>query len=135
MEPAGQHGAWRLTFAGQGAEVRSGDRRCNRDADPAEPLVAEYGFAGNCPRIAAELGYTAAELARLHRRFEVVPGAQAQVGRGAEGGVLACAGIAKVYSFHISLTGGGSSPRNLACVAIGAPSSTHDRYSAPARKP
>jgi hypothetical protein len=50
--------------------------------------VEEYGFAGNCqrvkrylqkarPRIAAELGYTPAELARLHRRFEVIPGAQA----------------------------------------------------------
>jgi hypothetical protein len=55
-----------------------------------ERLAEEYGFTGNYqrvkmylqearPRIAAELGYTPAELARLHRRFEGVPGAQAQV--------------------------------------------------------
>jgi hypothetical protein len=55
-----------------------------------EWLVAEYGFADNYqrvkmylqearPRIAVELGYASAELARLHCRFEVVPGAQAQV--------------------------------------------------------
>ena len=55
-----------------------------------ERLVAEYRFAGSYqrvkmylqearPRIAAELGYAPSELARLHRRFEVVPGAQAQV--------------------------------------------------------
>jgi hypothetical protein len=56
------------------------------------------------PRIAAELGYTPAELARLHRRFEVVPGAQAQVDWGDEGGILAHAGIAKVYSFHMVLS-------------------------------
>lgn len=35
--------------------------------------------AGGQARIAAELGCTPTELARLHRRFEVVPGAQAQV--------------------------------------------------------
>ncbi|GAA2612375.1 hypothetical protein SMC26_10035 [Actinomadura fulvescens] len=54
-----------------------------------ERLVEEYGFTGNYqrvklylqearPRIAEELGFTPKELARLHRRFEVVPGAQAQ---------------------------------------------------------
>ncbi len=80
-----------------------------------ERLVAEYGFAGNYqrvkmylqearPRIAAELGYTPAELARLHRRFEVVPGAQAQVDWGDEGGILAHVGIPKVYSFHMVLS-------------------------------
>jgi len=80
-----------------------------------ERLVAEYGFAGNYqrvkmylqearPRIAAELGCTPAELARLHRRFEVVPGAQAQVDWGDEGGILARAGIPKVYSFHMVLS-------------------------------
>ena len=73
-----------------------------------ERLAGEYGFAGNCqrvkmylqearPRIAAELGYTPAELARLHRRFEVVPGAQAQVDWGDEGGILAHAGIPEVH--------------------------------------
>jgi transposase len=80
-----------------------------------ERLAGDYGFAGNYqrvkmylqearPRIAAELGYTPAELARLHRRFEVVPGAQAQVDWGDEGGILAHAGIAKVYSFHMVLS-------------------------------
>lgn len=80
-----------------------------------ERLVAEYGFTGNYqrvklylqearPRIAAELGYTPGELARLHRRFEVVPGAQAQVDWGDEGGILAHVGIGKVYSFHMVLS-------------------------------
>ena len=80
-----------------------------------ERLAGEYGFTGNYqrvkmylqearPRIAAELGYTPSELARLHRRFEVVPGAQAQVDWGDEGGILAHAGIAKVYSFHMVLS-------------------------------
>ncbi len=40
----------------------------------------------------------------LHRRFEVVPGAQGQVDWGDEGGVLLGAGIAKVYSFHMTLS-------------------------------
>jgi len=54
-----------------------------------ERLVAEYGFTGNYqrvklyvqqarPRVAEELGITPKELAGLHRRFEVIPGAQAQ---------------------------------------------------------
>ena len=81
-----------------------------------ERLVAEYGFAGSYqrvkmflaqarPRIVAEL--EAADdnpLRGLHRRFEVVPGAQAQVDWGDEGGVLAHVGIAKVYSFHMTLS-------------------------------
>lgn len=80
-----------------------------------ERLVESYGFTGNYqrvklylqearPRIAQELGYTPSELARLHRRFEVVPGAQAQVDWGDEGGILAHVGIAKVYSFHMVLS-------------------------------
>lgn len=80
-----------------------------------ERLVAEYGFTGNYqrvklylqqarPRIAEELGVSPSELARLHRRFEVVPGAQAQVDWGDEGGILAHVGIAKVYSFHMVLS-------------------------------
>jgi transposase len=80
-----------------------------------ERLVAQYGFTGHYqrvkmylqetrPKIAAELGYTPSELARLHRRFEVVPGAQAQVDWGDEGGILAHVGIAKVYSFHMVLS-------------------------------
>ena len=80
-----------------------------------ERLVAEYGFTGNYrrvkmylqearPRIAAELGCTPAELARLHRRFEMVPGAQAQVDWGDEGAIVAHAGIPRVYSFHMVLS-------------------------------
>ena len=80
-----------------------------------ERLVSEYGFTGNYqrvklylqearPRIAEELGLSPRELARLHRRFEVVPGAQAQVDWGDEGAILAHAGIAKVYSFHMTLS-------------------------------
>ncbi|AVT41877.1 IS21 family transposase [Plantactinospora sp. BB1] len=80
-----------------------------------ERLVEQYGFAGNYqrvklylqearPRIAAEMGIGPDELAGLHRRFEVVPGAQAQVDWGDEGGILAHVGIAKVYSFHMVLS-------------------------------
>ncbi|HEY3687656.1 MAG TPA: hypothetical protein VGL93_31760 [Streptosporangiaceae bacterium] len=80
-----------------------------------ERLVEQYGFTGHYrrvklylqearPRIAQELGYTPSELARPHRRFEVVPGAQAQVDWGDEGGILAHVGIAKVYSFRMVLS-------------------------------
>ncbi|WP_395358074.1 IS21 family transposase [Streptomyces sp. YH02] len=79
-----------------------------------ERLVAEYGFTGTYqrvklymqearPRIAQELGISLGELAGLHRRFEVVPGAQAQVDWGDEGQILAHVGIPKVYSFHMTL--------------------------------
>jgi transposase len=81
-----------------------------------ERLAAEHGFTASYqrvkvyvararPRIAAEL--EAADenpLRGLHRRFEVVPGAQAQVDWGEEGGILAGAGIAKAYSFHMVLS-------------------------------
>lgn len=80
-----------------------------------ERLVAEYGFTINYqrvkmylqearPRIAEELGISPGELAGLHRRFEVVPGAQAQVDWGDEGKILAHVGIPKVYSFHMTLS-------------------------------
>ncbi|MEU0438146.1 IS21 family transposase [Streptomyces sp. NPDC006290] len=80
-----------------------------------ERLAAEYGFTGNYqrvklyvqearPRIAGELGITPRELAGMHRRFEVIPGAQAQVDWGDEGKVLAHMGIPKVYSFHMVLS-------------------------------
>jgi transposase len=81
-----------------------------------ERLVAEHGFTGHYqrvkvyvakarPRIAAELAEGDENpLTGLHRRFEVVPGAQAQVDWGDEGGILAHAGIAKVYSFHMVLS-------------------------------
>jgi len=81
-----------------------------------ERLVADHGFTGHyqrvkvfCadarPRIAAELdGGDENRLRGLHRRFEVVPGAQAQVDWGDEGGLLAHVGIGKVYSFHMTLS-------------------------------
>ncbi|MDP9434340.1 MAG: IS21 family transposase [Actinomycetota bacterium] len=81
-----------------------------------ERLVAEYGFTGNYQRVKVYLqqarGRIAVELAErddnplvgLHRRFEVVPGAQAQVDWGEEGDLLAHAGIGTVYSFHMTLS-------------------------------
>jgi hypothetical protein len=78
-------------------------------------LVAEFGFTGRYqrtklyvqearPRIAEELGITPNELAGMHRRFEVIPGARAQVDWGDEGKILAHMGIPKVYSFHMTPT-------------------------------
>lgn len=81
-----------------------------------ERLVAEYGFTGSYqrvkvyvaearPRIAAELAEADENpLHGLHRRFEVVPGAQGQVDWGDEGDVLAHVGIPNVYSFHMTLS-------------------------------
>ena len=81
-----------------------------------ERLVAEHGFTGNYqrvkmhlvearPRIAAELAEADENpLTGLHRRFEVVPGAQAQVDWGDEGDLLAHVGIGNVYSFHMTLS-------------------------------
>ncbi|WP_456115212.1 IS21 family transposase [Streptomyces broussonetiae] len=80
-----------------------------------ERLVAQYGFTGNYqrvkiylqqarPQVMAELGIGPDELDGLHRRFEVIPGAQAQVDWGDEGGVLTHVGIKKVYSFHMVLS-------------------------------
>jgi transposase len=80
-----------------------------------ERLVAEYGFTGHYqrvkmylaearPRIAAELEEKDENRLRgLHRRFETLPGVQAQVDWGDEGGILAHAGIPKVFSFHMVL--------------------------------
>jgi transposase len=81
-----------------------------------ERLVADYGFTGNYqrvkmflaearPRIAAALEESDDNpLTGLHRRFEVVPGAQAQVDWGDEGDLLAHVGIPHVYSFHMVLS-------------------------------
>jgi transposase len=81
-----------------------------------ERLVADYGFPGHYqrvkmfvaearPRIAVELAeYDENRLTGLHRRFEVLPGAQAQVDWGDEGDLLAHVGIATVYSFHMTLS-------------------------------
>ncbi|WP_435879829.1 hypothetical protein [Streptomyces flaveolus] len=80
-----------------------------------ERLVQDYAVSINYqrvklylqearPRIAKELGISPGELAGLHRRFEVVPGAQAQVDWGDEGKILAHIGRPKVYSFHMTLS-------------------------------
>src|SRR4051794_3071734 len=81
-----------------------------------ERLVAEHGFPGSYQRvkvyvatarqrIADELGAGDENpLAGLHRRFETVPGAQAQVDWGDEGDLLAHVGIARTYSFHMTLS-------------------------------
>jgi transposase len=81
-----------------------------------ERLVAQHGFTGSYqrvkmflvearPRIAAELAETDENpLTGLHRRFEVVPGAQAQVDWGEEGDLLVHVGIGSVYSFHMTLS-------------------------------
>lgn len=80
-----------------------------------ECLVQDYGVTFNYqrvklylqearPRIVEEVGISPGELAGLHRRFEAVPGAQAQVDWGDEGKILAHVGILKVYSFHMTLS-------------------------------
>ena len=80
-----------------------------------ERLVAQHGFGGSYqrvklyvaearPRIAAELGLPG-PLSGLHRRFEVTPGAQAQVDWGTESRAVAKAlGVRYVYSFHMTLS-------------------------------
>ncbi|MEV6986509.1 hypothetical protein AB0M95_35345 [Sphaerisporangium sp. NPDC051017] len=88
-----------------------------RAATVYERLVAEHGYGHSYqrvklyvaqarPRVAAEqgTGVQADPMRGLHRRFEVTPGAQAQVDWGEEGGLLAHAGIGKVYSFHMTLS-------------------------------
>ena len=81
-----------------------------------ERLVAEHGFTGHYQRVKMHLASArpriedelfAADdnaLRGLHRRFEVVAGAQAQVDWGEEGDVLADVGIDKTYSFHMTLS-------------------------------
>ena len=81
-----------------------------------ERLVADHGFTGHYQRVKMHLaavrpliedelfGSDDNTLRGLHRRFEVVPGAQAQVDWGEEGDLLAHVGIAKTYSFHMTLS-------------------------------
>ena len=79
-----------------------------------ERLVAEHGFTGHYQRIKLYVADARQRLAReddgderlsgLHRRFEVLAGAQAQVDWGDEGQILLEAGIGKVYSFHMTLS-------------------------------
>jgi transposase len=80
-----------------------------------ERLVADYGFTGHYQRIknyvrdARQRLDLAADPSEqrpaLHRRFETVAGAQAQVDWGDEGALLSAAGERrKVYSFHMTLS-------------------------------
>lgn len=81
-----------------------------------ERLVAQYGYGHSYqrvkmylqqarPRIAAELADGDENpLYGLHRRFEVLAGAQGQVDWGEEGSLLSHVGIGKVYSFHMTLS-------------------------------
>lgn len=80
-----------------------------------ERLVAGYGFTGHYQRIKVYCAQARARIELesdaqgrppgLHRRFEVVAGAQAQVDWGDEGCLLVGAGAGKkVYSFHMTLS-------------------------------
>ncbi|WP_432715398.1 hypothetical protein [Streptomyces lavendulae] len=80
-----------------------------------ERLVAEYGFKGSYqrikmylqearPRIAEELGISPSGLAGLHCRFEVLPGARAQVDWGDEGARVPLR-RAKVHGTHGEVIG------------------------------
>lgn len=79
-----------------------------------ERLVANYGFRGHYQRVKLYVreARVRLELAAdpserppaLHRRFETLPGAQAQVDWGDEGMIETSAGRRKVYSFHMTLS-------------------------------
>ncbi len=75
-----------------------------------ERLVAEHGFDGHYQRVKiyvrenrARLTTAEAEPVGFHRRFEVLPGAQAQVDWGDEGEIQTATGPLSVSSFHMTL--------------------------------
>jgi hypothetical protein len=74
-------------------------------------LVAEHGFQGHHQRVKVYVGEARPRLvdaepepAGFHRRFEVLPGAQAQVDWGDEGELQTAAGSLHAYSFHMVLS-------------------------------
>jgi transposase len=76
-----------------------------------ERLVNEHGFDGHYQRVKvyvrehrARLVGAAADPVGLHRRFEVLAGAQAQVDWGDEGELQTPAGPLHAYSFHMTLS-------------------------------
>jgi transposase len=76
-----------------------------------ERLVAEHGFTGHYQRVKvyvrenrARLTTAEPEPVGFHRRFEVLPGAQAQVDWGDEGEIQTQAGPLSVSSFHMTLS-------------------------------
>jgi transposase len=75
-----------------------------------ERLVTEHGFQGHYQRVKiyvrenrARLADADPEPAGFHRRFEVLPGAQAQVDWGDEGELQVATGSLSVSSFHMTL--------------------------------
>jgi transposase len=76
-----------------------------------ERLVAEHGFCGHYQRVKVYVRENRARLTNadpepvgFHRRFEVLPGAQAQVDWGDEGEFQTQAGPLHAYSFHMTLS-------------------------------
>jgi transposase len=76
-----------------------------------ERLVADHGFQGHYQRVKvyvrenrARLAAAEPEPAGFHRRFEVLPGAQAQVDWGDEGEIQTPTGPLSVSSFHMTLS-------------------------------
>jgi transposase len=76
-----------------------------------ERLVAEHGFTGHYQRVKVyvrearpRLADTEPTPAGFHRRFEVLPGAQAQVDWGDEGELQTPTGPLSVSSFHMTLS-------------------------------
>ena len=71
-------------------------------------LVAEHGFSGSYQRVKLYVAEARERICplppELHRRFEVLPGAQAQVDWGDEGTIETLAGSEHVYSFHMTLS-------------------------------
>lgn len=71
-------------------------------------LVAEHGFCGSYQRVKLYVAEAREriwpEAPELHRRFEVLPGAQAQVDWGDEGFVDGSDGPVHVWSFHMTLS-------------------------------
>jgi transposase len=73
-----------------------------------ERLVAEHGFSGNYQRVKLYVAEARPRICPrpldLHRRFEVLPGQQAQVDWGDEGSIETDAGPVHVSSFHMTLS-------------------------------
>lgn len=75
--------------------------------------AAPYGFTGNYQRTKIYVRHRRPEILRelelderpaMHRRFEVLPGAQAQIDWGDEGTIPTPVGVLPVYSFHMTLS-------------------------------
>ncbi len=71
-------------------------------------LVADHAFPGSYQRVKLYVGEARERICprppELHRRFEVLPGAQAQVDWGDEGILETESGPVHVYSFHMTLS-------------------------------